>query len=217
MPASHSGCATRHLFLAWNNKPKSVDLPGVEDTPYYYSRDGSDVNGPVTEEALRQLLQDNVIDATCYFCREGDTEWQQISMEIFALEAAAPSFELPASPEPTAAEAPPSPGNERLEGWWSAMVDIMESPSIRVIFHGICILVPVLLGFILTSHYAHSLPPTEHTEDHMVPLTGCFFGVIAAAALIVYLIGLPCPPAYRLWARTGAMLLLSLPVIFGPF
>jgi len=180
----------------------------VANFQYYYSRDGNEVNGPFTLDILRQLLEDGVVNSGCYFCREGDAEWQLISPEVLAAE-----------PEPTveisADQAPRSALNEKLDGFWSTWVEIMESPPVRLFLRAICTIVPVLLGFILTSHHARSLPQTEHSEDNMGPLVGYFAGVIAVVALVVYLIGLPFPHAYRLWIRTSAMLILSIPVAVG--
>jgi hypothetical protein len=178
----------------------------VGDIQYYYSRDGNEVNGPFTINILRQLMEDRVINSGCYFCREGDAEWQLLDPAVLAAEP---------DPEPPADVAPRSAASERLDSLWSAWVEIMESPSILIFLRIICAIVPLILAFILTSHYARSLPETEHMENNMGPLAGCFTGVVVGVSLVVYLIGLPFPHAYRLWIRSSAMLLLAVPVATG--
>lgn len=183
---------------------------------FFYSPGGRDVYGPVPRETLHQLLRENIVDSSYYFCAEGAAEWQQLSPE--ALEAAselALDFEAQPAAPPEVEETSPSLVADRLDGFWSAWVEIMESTSIRLFLRAICIVVPPLLGFILASHYARSLPPVEHSETRILPVIAYFAGVLAIIYLIAYLVGLPIPKAYRLWLRTSAMLFLAVVVVMG--
>jgi len=192
----------------------------MEEVHFYYSAGGRDVYGPVTKAMLHDLLRDNIIDSNYFFCREGETEWRQVDPAVIDAE---PEVYLP-DPEETpatevemVAEAPPSALSERLDAFWSSWVEIMESTSIRLFLRGICIIVPILVGFILTSHYARTLPvnASDPTDNHLVPLSSRFAIILAAVALIVYLVGLPFPTAYRLWIRTSSMLFLGALVASG--
>jgi len=185
------------------------------EVQFYYSAGGREVYGPVSKTALQQLLRDHIVDSNYFFCREGETEWRQLDPAV--LEAEPEQMELPepevhalATDEPT-----PSAFKEWLDNFWSTWVDIMESTSVRLFQRGICGLVPILIGFILTSHYALTLARTAPAQDHMGSLCGYFAGVVAATALIVYLSGLPFFVAYRLWIRASAMLFLGLLVAIG--
>ena len=183
---------------------------------FFYSPGGQDVYGPVPRETLHGLLRDNIIDSSYYFCVEGATEWQHLSpetLEAAAFEALASQAQTMGPPETQ--QAPSSVMAERLDSLWSAWVEIMESLAARIFLRAICIIVPPLLGFILVSHYALSLPPVEHSETRILPIAGCFAGILAVTYLFIYLIGVPLPKAYRLWLRASTILLLAVFVVMG--
>jgi len=181
----------------------------MEEVQFYYSAGGREVYGPVNKIMMHQLLRDNIIDSNYFFCRAGETEWRPLDPIVLEAEPATIEIEEPPAPAPETEQPATSYSNERLDSLWSSWVEIMESTSVRIFLRAICVLVPLLIGFILTSHYALTLPKTEHTEDHMGPLVGRFIEIIGAVALVVYLIGLPFPTAYRLWIRTTTMLFLG--------
>lgn len=54
---------------------------------YYYSRDGNEINGPVSKVDLRQLLETKTLDSTSYLCLEGNNQWEQLKPEIFQEES----------------------------------------------------------------------------------------------------------------------------------
>lgn len=180
----------------------------MEDIPYYFSQDGSDPQGPVTKAALRQLFLDGEINTTYFFCQEGDPEWQPFTLQGLD-ESGVVVEEAPPMEETLPAK------KEVLENLWSSWVEIMESTSVRMFCYALYLVMPLLLGFILTAHYVNSLPSSEPVENHMGDIASRFIGINAIVVLVMYLMGVPFPHAYRLWIRAGGLLILAIPVAVG--
>lgn len=67
---------------------KSPGPKPSESRRYYYSTDGTDVNGPISDLAFWEMLQAGILPRSLQVCREGTEEWQAISLP--ATEAASP-------------------------------------------------------------------------------------------------------------------------------
>lgn len=59
-------------------KSKSAKPP--ESHRYYYSTDGTNVNGPVSDLAFWEMLKAGILPPTLQVCREGSEEWTVISL-----------------------------------------------------------------------------------------------------------------------------------------
>src|SRR5580658_2166844 len=55
----------------------------VDDVRYYYSKDGTETQGPVGKTVLAQLFLDKVISSESFICREGESNWQPLDPEMF--------------------------------------------------------------------------------------------------------------------------------------
>ncbi|HUB67633.1 MAG TPA: DUF4339 domain-containing protein [Candidatus Methylacidiphilales bacterium] len=55
----------------------------VDDVRYYYSKDGTETQGPVGKTVLAQLFFDKIIDSESFICREGESNWQPLDPEMF--------------------------------------------------------------------------------------------------------------------------------------
>jgi hypothetical protein len=53
----------------------------MEQVRFFYSTNGADVHGPVTEDALRLLIQTQTLGPGSYICREGESEWKPCNFE----------------------------------------------------------------------------------------------------------------------------------------
>ncbi|MEJ0000993.1 MAG: hypothetical protein WDO13_18610 [Verrucomicrobiota bacterium] len=92
---------------------------------FFYSTDGTDVYGPVTEAELSRLCRVNAIGERSFVCRVGETAWEPFKPDEYRSPAAALAAPAaiptvvsalpPPSPEPTAAPqthaAPPGDGD----------------------------------------------------------------------------------------------------------
>jgi hypothetical protein len=54
----------------------------TEQVRFFYSTNGTDVHGPVTEDALRLLIQTQVLGPESFVCREGESEWKPCNFDL---------------------------------------------------------------------------------------------------------------------------------------
>ena len=55
----------------------------VEEVRYYYSKDGTSTEGPVSKSVLRQLFLDQNLSSESFICREDESDWQPLDPAMF--------------------------------------------------------------------------------------------------------------------------------------
>ena len=68
---------------------------------FYYSRFGTDVQGPITDEDLWKMVQAGILPPSVQVCREGSEEWTQVVIPSASGEANATPASSRASHEPS--------------------------------------------------------------------------------------------------------------------
>jgi hypothetical protein len=55
----------------------------MEQARFFYSTDGSDAHGPVTEDELRVLVRDRTVGMSSFLYRDGETTWRPFDPDAF--------------------------------------------------------------------------------------------------------------------------------------
>ena len=181
----------------------------MDSVRFFYSTDGTDVHGPVTQGVLRQLVQDHVIGAASFLCREGETEWKPLDLEAYQVPLTKTST-LPPTPPPFLPSAAPefqlnrpaaaitSPGNRLLAG-------ILYSAA------GIVALAGALISAFLTT------PPNANSSqsEAIGYYLGSFAGSLFLIVLVPYAISLLFKGDIRIFVRALGMIGLALLSVVG--
>ena len=172
----------------------------MADSRYYYSVDGTDVQGPAEMNEIQGLIHGGVLRRQSQLCAEGETQWQPIAAAFFN-----------AAARPTGAPAPRSrtndesrersflPGNRR----WSDRDWAMTAVS--------AVMVLGTVGYLVTKM---PLSPAGSSGAYLIgAMTGCVTVIIALPFLIsgffkrrhrilVRMVGIICVAALLIGNRT---------------
>jgi hypothetical protein len=179
----------------------------MEPVRFYYSTNGTDVQGPVTEDGLRQLFQDEAIGPSSYICREGENEWQPFNPDSFL-----PSVESPPGPPPF--EPPPFvPTPEALAPTLAAprKKSWLELGYVQVILNTIAGVVAVGAAAIMAGLSDYG----AHGDDALSYKMGAVTGVLFVTVLIPILISRWIKGPGRIVVRTILIIGLSLVTLIG--
>ena len=177
----------------------------MENIRFFYSTDGTDAQGPVTEDVLRQLFQDQIIGPASYLCREGETEWQPLNPESFHGPVIMPPPAPPSPPPFVPAFASPSPtAPSSLKSSW-------EDGLLPNILNTIAGIVAIGAAIILTIMGGARANGAETVSYQL----GAFAGALFVIALIPYLISLPFKGFTRMIIRTVGIVVLSFLTLAG--
>jgi len=173
----------------------------MEQQLFFYSKDGTDSHGPVTEEELRALIVDKVIGSDSYFCREGETEWRPLDPDVFVRPPGTtrlPPYEPPPYvPPPDARERDSERVAQLQEGW--------EEPGpYPALFTLICWLLAIAATVVLQK-------VVRHNDDGFIG----YVGVICIVGALPYFISRLFKPAWRRRACLLVMVLFIAFVFFG--
>lgn len=174
----------------------------MEEILFYYSADGSDVQGPVTENNLHQLFRDKVIGPTSYFCPQGETEWRQLNPENIEIKV------LPPQPKviPVIATVP----IPQLQGQVKSLVvnERTEDSTFHMVLGMLCYVI-TFGGAILSTCIRQS---KGIDADSLGGVMGGLVGGILIIATIPYLVSLAFSryPLIRLLVRVIGMVFFTL-------
>jgi hypothetical protein len=180
--------------------------PGMEETRFFYSTDGTDVHGPVTEAGLRLLFRDRTMGPSSYLCREGENEWQPVNPEF---------FQTPPPPPQPRPPPPPSPRREPVERQPS-LGEFLSRTPVRVALLAISGVVSVGTALLLThagpAHAGTATP--SYTAGYVA---GSFTGHILIILAIPYLVSLAFRRSRRILVRTIGIVLMAALILIGRF
>ncbi len=176
----------------------------MEPVLYFYSTDGTTTFGPVTEDALRQLLRDQVIGPASFICPQGESEWKPVDLgrlrRIPPQTPRLPRYEPPPY-------VPTDKAKQREEELAQRIEEKFDEGPQPFLFRwggmAFALAATILLGLM-----------QEGTPNIVAGLIG---GVLMAY-LIPYIVGQSFKPAWRLRVRVIAMVgLLALTLLFRAF
>jgi len=160
----------------------------MEEGRYYYSKTGSDVNGPVTKHALHQLLKTRRITFDGFFCCEEGTEWKPLNSQLFPV------------PQPILATPTATKGSKvrrRRIPWYTneRLVDPYFQKKLSL-----CCWIGTFAGAAFAVHLRYVAFSTIQTSaESVLEVVGYFLGVATILALIPSLLSLAFPyPRTRL-------------------
>jgi hypothetical protein len=171
----------------------------MEPELYFYSTDGHDAFGPVTEDALRRLVRDKVLSAASFLCRQGETEWKPIDLPALLRPSTAlrlPAYDPPPYVPTVKAKARVEEQVEQIEAVWD------EGPYPQILKWG-CGVGGIGAAVILT---------ILHPGDY---ISASFLAALVFTALLPFLISRPFPRAWRLRVLAVGILVLSSLTIVG--
>jgi hypothetical protein len=183
---------------------------------FYYSTDGNDVHGPVTEDVLRQLFADKVISGGSHLCPEGASEWQAVNPKYFE----APPITLSAAPPPPpmakpAVKTPAQPPPYRPKSDRSPLAhpghDYWHDPIIQNGLAGFTLFIALVVTIWITSNAS----PVGGVPHSMAYNAGQFVGRIVGILLIPYLIALAFRRSRRNLVRFIGVAIISLLMMIG--
>jgi hypothetical protein len=159
----------------------------VEQVRYYYSKDGTVTEGPVSRTDLGRLFLDQVINSESFIRREDEETWQPLDPRMFQPRPRlTPTLRGRRRPEPTPSSgfSRPEPRPQRRTAWYSDAY--LLDPRLLRVLTTICI-VTTLSGAFLAIHLRYVVfKETLRTTD---PVTlGEVLGYFALSAGIIFLV-----------------------------
>jgi hypothetical protein len=176
---------------------------------FFYSTDGTDAHGPVTEDELRQLVHNRVLGPASFLCPEGQTAWQPINPEL--LRSASPPILAPPPPPPFS----PPPYVHTAESIARAEAlsqnEWEEESSTPAILKAIGWIV-ALIGSILLALLGGPGPNPDLAISYRL---GGFTAGLLISALLPFLISLAFKDPIRAIVRLAGISILALLMIVG--
>ncbi len=179
----------------------------MNEPRFFYSTDGTDVQGPVTLDDLRQLFATGGIRASSFLCPEGETEWQPVNPEFFAPPPPPPIAAMP-PPRPPPAQPPPY----RPEASYSHR-SRSSSRSRRTggITTAVGWFIAVGVAALIVIHNV-SAPSYHQSYAYTV---GSFIGSLFGIVILPYLVSFCCPRRSRSMVVTVGIAAVSLLMLAG--
>jgi hypothetical protein len=173
----------------------------MEPTRFFYSTDGTDAHGPVTEDDLRKLYDDDVLGPKSFLCIEGQMVWKPI--KIAADPAPAPP---PLTPKASPAPPPlPRPGKHAVQESW-------ENGVLTTVFN-------ILAGVVATAGVIGSVLITalSHHGSNGIESISYQFGAGAGSVFFIvffpYLVSLYYKGPVRVIVRTVGIIAIAFLVL----
>jgi hypothetical protein len=172
----------------------------MEKARYYYSRNGTDVNGPVTEDVLSTLLRGSLPDSTIFLCREGETHWEQLDSEAVT-KRRAPVVPLAKTVE--------EPYKRRKCPWYSAERQVDPHFQKKLVFIAWC---GALAGAAVGVHLRYvAFPEIQTAPQSMIEVVAYFIAAAAAIASLPCLLSVAFPyPSRRMIRAVGIVCFAAL-------
>jgi hypothetical protein len=166
---------------------------------FYYSIEGTDVRGPVTEKVLRQLARDHVLSPVSYVCREGEKVWKTVDPALFPSTV---QMELPAL---SSIAGSPSAPSAAAEG--SGKKRVLH-PPLRIALFVVCFLVALCI--------AVAVPLSGSAKRENFEILEAV-GTLFFSVLIAYLLSLLFEKGHRLMICGLGMILVAAVFLLGQF
>ncbi|MCE0497280.1 MAG: DUF4339 domain-containing protein [Methylacidiphilales bacterium] len=189
----------------------------VDEVRYYYSKDGTETQGPVNKTALRQLFLDQIIDSGSFICREDESDWQPLDPGIFQ---SRPMLRPPLrGPRPTQSSPSSGPSRPKLRSFhrnaWYTDTNLLDPRFLRTL-NVICVVL-TFGGALLAVHLRYVVfADTLRSADSLYEVLEYFAGSAGVIFILPYLfslffryptrrpalvIGILCVAPLLLWAE----------------
>ena len=159
----------------------------VEEVRYYYSKDGTETQGPVRETVLRRLFLDQIIDSESFICREDESDWQPLDPGMFQSSSPLPD------PRPEQPSSSSRPSRSKLRPFrrnaWYTDTNLLDPRFLRAL-NFICLAI-TFGGALLAVHLRYVVfADTLRSADTLLEVLGYFAGSASLIFVLPYLFSL---------------------------
>lgn len=166
----------------------------MEERPYYYSRNGTDILGPITGLELHQLYHERAIDATSLICQDGDPEWKLLDPRLFGIPSP------PAKPQAPAK----APRSKKKKFPWITQEQLLYSNTKLNLLLICCFSALIGGGMEVHLHYV-VFADTEAEPQSLLDILGSFSAAAIGIAFAGVAVSMAFPVIYRQLARAVGM------------
>jgi len=187
----------------------------VEEVRYYYSKDGTETEGPVSKTVLRQLFLDQLINSESFICREDEANWQPLDPGMFQTRPKLrPPLRGPRPAQPSPSSRPKSRSSRRNA--WYHEIKLLDPRFLRFL-NVICIVI-TFGGALLAVHLRYVVfADTLRPADSLLEVLGYFAGSVSLIFILPYLFSLFFGYPYRRPALVIGALFVTPLLLWGEY